>query len=184
MNNQKLIPDNNKELVEKINIIKQSALKRKVNYSEEQLNYPVSYWIKEDRLINEIGKEFTIILRTKGCNWASSEVGGCSMCGYYLDATTKTISTSQLKNQFDYAYNNKINEIKTDHNNYILKIFNSGSFLDEKEINKEVQDYIFEKISKAEKFKEIVIESRLEYITSEKLANIKEIFKNKYLEIA
>ena len=171
-------------LVEKINSIKQNAQKRRTNYREEQLNRPVSFWIKEDRLLGEIGKEFTIILRTRGCSWALSEHGGCSMCGYYLDANKKDVSATQIINQFDHAFDNKINEIKQDSNNFILKIFNSGSFLDEIEIPKNVRNYILEKISKVEKIKEIVIESRVEYITSEKLVEIKEVLNNKHIEIA
>ena len=171
-------------LVEKINSIKQNAQKRRTNYREEQLNRPVSFWIKEDRLLGEIGKEFTIILRTRGCSWALSEHGGCSMCGYYLDANKKDVSTTQIINQFDHAFDDKINEIKQDSNNFILKIFNSGSFLDEIEIPKNVRNYILEKISKVEKIKEIVIESRVEYITSEKLVEIKEVLNNKHIEIA
>jgi len=184
MSNQNLILGKNNNLVEQINSIKQNALKRRADYGEEQLKRPISYWIKEDRLKNEIGKEFTIILRTKGCGWALSKQGGCSMCGYYLDAITKDISTSQLINQFDYAYNNKINEIKQDSYNYVLKIFNSGSFLDENEIPKEVRNHICETVSKVEKFKEVVVESRLEYINSENLEELKENFKKKHLEIA
>ncbi|MFX1379064.1 MAG: archaeosine biosynthesis radical SAM protein RaSEA [Promethearchaeota archaeon] len=183
MNDQNLNSEDNK-IVAQINSIKQKSLKRKLNYREEQLDRPISFWTKKERLRNEIGKEFTIILRTKGCNWALSKHGGCSMCGYYLDATNKDISTSHIISQFDYAFNDKINEIKQDSNNYILKIFNSGSFLDENEISKEIRNHIYEKVSKVEKIKEIVIESRLEFIRSEMLEEIKAQFNKKYLEIA
>ena len=184
MNGNKTDIDVNKPIVEKINSIRQNALKKRKKYGEYEKSHPVSYWIKEDRLRNEIGKEFTIILRSKGCNWGISKQGGCSMCGYYLDSMNEEVSTSQLLNQFDYAFNNKINEIKQDNNNYIFKIYNSGSFLDENEIPKEVRTYIYEKLSKVEKIREYVIESRLEYITIEKLEEIREFFDRKYLEIA
>lgn len=184
MNDLNYIVEENKNIVEKINFIRENTLKRKAHYREEQLNRPISFWIKEDRLRDKIGKEFTIILRTKGCNWALSKHGGCSMCGYYLDAVNKNISSSQVINQFDYAFNDKIGEIERDSYNYSLKLFNSGSFLDENEISKEVRNHIYNKISKVEKIKEIVIESRLEYITTEKLEEIREDFNKKYLEIA
>lgn len=176
--------EDNKAIVEKINSIRREALKKRSKYGLEVFERPISYWTKEDRLRDEIGKEFTIILRSKGCSWGLSEHGGCSMCGYYLDAINEEVSTTQLINQFDYAYNNKINEIKQDPHNYNLKIYNSGSFLDEKEIPEEARNYIYEKISKVEKFKEFVIESRLEYITVEKLEEIRDFFDKKYLEIA
>ncbi len=184
MNEQNFSLEDSNNIVEKIKTIRQYALKRKVNYREEQLKRPISFWTKKDRLRNNIGKEFIIILRSKGCSWASSKHGGCSMCGYYLDAVNKDVTTSQLISQFDYAFNDKIDEIKQDSYNYSLKIFNSGSFLDENEISKETQHHIYEKISKVEKIREVVIESRLEYITSENLEEIRESLNNKYLEIA
>jgi radical SAM enzyme (TIGR01210 family) len=171
-------------IVDKINSIKQYALKRRKKYNEDQKVYPISYWVKSERLRNEIGKELTIILLSKGCSWASSALGGCSMCGYYLDAANEGLSAKQIINQFEYAYNAKINEISKDSNNYILKIFNSGSFLDENEIPKDARNYIYQKISNVEKIKEIVIESRIEYITSESLEELREVFNKKYLEIA
>jgi len=183
MNRSKFQIGGNKALVEKIYSIKQDVLCRKI-HGTEKLNHPISYWIKNDRLKNEIGKEFTIILRSRGCSWALSKQRGCSMCGYYLDANNDNVSTVQLINQFDQAYHDKINEIKKDPYNYIFKIFNSGSFLDEREIPKEVREYIFKKIASIEKFKEVIIESRLEYITSERLEEIIEFFKKKYIEIA
>jgi len=184
MNDPNYQIENSKGLVERINLIKQKALKRKTTYSEEQLKRPISYWTKNDRLRDKIGKEFTIILRSKGCSWASNMSGGCSMCGYYLDAVNNKVSTSQLISQFDYAFHNKLDEINIDSYNYSLKIFNSGSFLDENEISYEFRKHIYEKIATVEKIKEVVVESRVEYISSIMLAELREGFKKKYLEIA
>ncbi len=184
MNGSSDLLEEGKCLIDKIKLIKQDAQKRKKNYMEEQLKRPISFWIKKDRLVNEVGKEFTIILRTRGCSWALSEHGGCSMCGYYLDANNEEVPVTHLINQFDYAFNDKINEIKQDSNNFVFKLFNSGSFLDDNEIPKKVRIHIYEKISKVEKFKDIVIESRMEYITSEKLEEIRGFFDKKHFEIA
>lgn len=181
-NNYHMTKENS--LVEKINLIKQNARKHRSPYGEEQLNHPISFWVKKDRLLDGIGKELTIILRTRGCSWALSQNGGCSMCGYYLDANMQSVSVSQIISQFDYALNNKIEEIKRDSNNFILKIFNSGSFLDENEIPEKARIDIYEKISKLNKFKEVVIESRVEYITTQKIEEMRDILNNKYLEIA
>jgi radical SAM enzyme (TIGR01210 family) len=174
----------NKALIEKIKSIKQDALKRKIKYGDMQLNQPISFWTKKDRLLNELGKEFTIILRTRGCSWALGESGGCSMCGYYLDANIEAVSDTQIINQFNYAYKEKISEIKQDPNNFAVKIFNSGSFLDEGEVPETVRKHIYRKIAKEEKIKELVIESRIEHITSAKLEEIREFFDKKYIEIA
>ena len=56
--------NNEYPLAENIKFVRHKALKKKRQYSDELLKKPVSFWIKEDRLLNEVGKEFTIILRT------------------------------------------------------------------------------------------------------------------------
>ena len=72
MNGNSDLLEVSKSLIERIRLIKQEAQKRKKQYRGEKLNRPIGFWIKKDRLVNEVGKEFTIILRTKGCSWALS----------------------------------------------------------------------------------------------------------------
>ena len=180
-NNINNIP--NEALVEKIKNFRMKSLRKKSKFTKEQLNKPVSFWIKEDRLLNEIGKDFTIILRTRGCNWALGETGGCSMCGYIQDANIEGVNSNQIINQFDFALQNKLDEIENDEYNYVIKLFNSGSFFDESEITQQVRTHIYEKIAEIKKLKEIVVESRVEYITPENLREIRDFLKNKYIEI-
>ncbi len=175
--------DSNTALIEKIRDLRRRTLLKKQQYSIAQLEKPVSFWIKEDRLLNEIGKEFTIILRTKGCCWALGQTGGCSMCGYVQDANIGTVSPNQIKNQFNHALQSKLEEIERDNNNYVIKIFNSGSFFDENEIADSARHYIYEQLAEIKQIKEIIVESRVEFINSEKLEEIRKILKNKYIEI-
>ena len=167
----------NKSLVDRIKSIRRKKLKKKLEFTKEQLEKPISFWIKKDRLLNEIGKEFTIILRTRGCNWALGGTGGCSMCGYVQDANINEVKPSQIINQFNYALQNKLDEIENDKYNYVLKLFNSGSFLDENEVAQNVRSYIYNKIAKIKKIKEVVIESRIEYVSSEKLEELRDSFR-------
>ncbi len=169
---------------ERIKSIRQKALKKRKRISGTDLNRPVSFWIKKDRLIREVGKTLTIILRTKGCSWSLGETGGCTMCGYIQDANIEEVNQKQLQSQIDYVLNNKINEISEDDEKYSLKIFNSGSFFDENEISEETRQYIYEKVVTIENIKEFTIESRLEYIDAEKLKDLKEKLKGKYTEVA
>ncbi len=169
-------------VAEKIKRLREKSLKNKKAYSKDKLNKPISYWTKKERLKDQIGKEFTIILRTKGCKWAL-EQGGCSMCGYIEDANIKDVDSEQIMNQFDYAVSKTIQFIKNDTNNYILKIFNSGSFLDESEISKPVREYIYKKIAEIPQILEFSIESRLDFITQEKLDELQKYLPNKYIEI-
>ena len=142
--------NNPKELdsyfIDQIKSIRQKVLNRRKKL-KIQSDHPISFWIKKDRLINEIGKEFTIILRTKGCSWALGESGGCTMCGYIQDANIENVDENHIIKQFDFAYNKKIKEITSDTDNYIIKIFNSGSFFDESEIPEKVRKHIYEKVA-------------------------------------
>ncbi|MHA2182618.1 MAG: archaeosine biosynthesis radical SAM protein RaSEA [Promethearchaeota archaeon] len=171
-------------LLEKIKHLKQKALNKRRNLMPKALEQPVSFWLKKDRLLNEIGKEFTIILRTKGCSWSLGESGGCTMCGYIQDANIENVNSENIIKQFNYAFNSKIKEIISDEDNFSLKVFNSGSFFDENEISNDARLRIYEKIEELDKIKEVVIESRVEYITSERLAELKANLKNKHIEIA
>jgi radical SAM enzyme (TIGR01210 family) len=174
----------NSELAGKIKNLRTKAIKKKLRYTETQLDKPVSFWIKEDRLLKKKGKEFTIILKTKGCSWALGDYGGCSMCGYVQDSTIEKIDQLHIINQINYAFQEKIDEIQNDMDDYVIKIFNSGSFFDDDEISEEIREYIFKKIAKITKINEIVIESRVEFITSEKLKRMKAILNGKYVEVA
>ena len=169
---------------EKIKSFRQKGLKSKLKLKEDQLESPSSFWIKRERLLHEIGKELTIILKTKGCSWATSESGGCSMCGYIKDSCLVGVRDDQIIKQFDYVLGKKIGEISQDPDNYVLKIFNSGSFFDDNEISTSVRRNLYEKIANIKDIKEVVLESRSEYITNEKLTEIREFLDEKHVEVA
>ena len=170
-------------LAEFICSLRKKAIGKKIKFTNEQLEKPVSFWTKNDRLIDEIGKEFTVILRTKGCSWALGNFGGCSMCGYVQDANIEDVPSDYLIKQFDYALETKINEINNRQSNYILKIFNSGSFFDDLELHEDVRMHIYQKISEIKNIKEFVIESRVEFLTEENLSELKNNLKGKYIEV-
>ena len=173
----------NYALIDDIKFLREKAIKKRKKFSKEQLEKPVTFWIKKDRLINEVGKEFTIILRTKGCNWALDARGGCSMCGYIQDANIETFSPDLIIKQINYAFESKKKEIDVDNNNYIVKIFNSGSFFDDNEISENIRRHIYQKIDEIHNVKEVVVESRVNYITYEKLIEMRDRLKEKYVEI-
>jgi radical SAM enzyme (TIGR01210 family) len=133
---------------------------------------PVSFWSEKDILKNEIVDAFVIILRTRGCSWALKS--GCSMCGYFNDSLFQDVSDKDLLTQFEKTmekYNNQ----------RFVKIFTSGSFLDDKEITPTVRKKILTKLFQtAEK---VSVESRPEYITDKKIKEIKQIIGTKSFEI-
>ncbi len=133
-------------------------------------NMPIATWIQDDVFLDKtIGKSLTIILRTVGCRWAY-ESGGCTMCSYLMDSSPIKISAENIINQFEYALN-KYKE-KINPKNYSIKIFTSGSFLDEFEVPKEAKEYIFKRIDEIG-VREVAVESRPEFINDDNLKIIR-----------
>lgn len=132
----------------------------------------VRCWSEKDILDGKIADAFIIIFRTRGCSWALNS--GCTICGYFNDSLHEKVSDNDLLKQYHNAMEKYSGE-------KYVKIFNSGSFLDDNEINPKVRNKIlrglFEKVDK------VSIESRPEYVTNEKLLAIKNILKSKTFEI-
>ena len=85
---------------------------------------PVSSWSEKDVLKDKTVDAFVIILRTKGCSWALES--GCTMCGYFNDSLWEDVSDDDLSIQFEKA-------MKNYNGQKFVKIFTSGSFLDDNE---------------------------------------------------
>lgn len=134
---------------------------------------PVSSWSENDILNNKIVDAFVIIFRTQGCSW--SQESGCTMCGYFNDSMWQNVSGNDLLKQFDKAMEKYSDE-------KFVKIFTSGSFLDDKEIKPKIRNEILKNLS--EKTDKISIESRPEYITNQKIKDMKSIANSKTLEIS
>jgi len=133
---------------------------------------PVSFWSEKDVIDGKITDAFVIIFRTQGCSWALKS--GCSMCGYFNDSMWEKVSDEDLITQFKTAMN-KYSDQK------FVKIFTSGSFLDDKEIYPKVRNDILDKLS--ESTKKISVESRPEYITDKSLSEIKKTIVSEMFEI-
>lgn len=109
----------------------------------------------------------TLILNSGRCGW-----GKCIFCGYgkiYRERTAE-----EIKKIFDKFFS----EIKDKE----VKIFGSGSFLDEKQIPYECFEY-FIKLCKEKKIEKITLESRPEYIKKEKILKLKETNAEIYIAI-
>jgi len=148
--------------------------KLKENYKPRKTNFakPVSVWSEKDLLEKKVVDTFVIIFKTKGCSWALES--GCSMCGYFNDSAFTDISEKDLLSQFE-------NAMKKYNGERFVKIFTSGSFLDNEEIPAVVQKEILKKLY--ETVDKVSVESRPEYITQEKLSELKDIYKNKIFEV-
>ncbi|MBW9220125.1 TIGR01210 family radical SAM protein, partial [Methanothermococcus sp. SCGC AD-155-N22] len=149
---------------------------------ERDPNLPVSTWIGDDILSNgKVGRSITVILNTPGCRWAY-KYGGCTMCGYLMDGSPGEVSPENIINQFNYAIERYYKEIEDNPKNICIKIFTSGSFLDDREVPREARRYILSKIGELD-IREVVIESRPEYIREDTLEEAKECLGSVNMEI-
>lgn len=133
---------------------------------------PVNCWSEKDVLNNKIVDTFVIVFRTRGCSWALNS--GCSMCGYFNDSSWYNLSDDDLLAQFDTAMEKYKGQ-------RFIKIFNSGSFFDDKEISQNVRKEILHRLFRD--VDKVSVESRPDFITDEKLDEIKNIAGLKTFEI-
>jgi radical SAM enzyme (TIGR01210 family) len=155
------------ELAEFCQSLKQDVFPKKQNPQQ-----PVRWWTEPDRFDNKIVDAFVMIFRTRGCSWARSS--GCFMCGYFNESLWNPVSAMDLKKQ----YSRMINDYDKQP---IVKIFTSGSFLDEKEIPRSIRKHVLQHLSKTTD--KICVESRPEYITNDVLKPIKEDLDSTQFEI-
>jgi len=103
----------------------------------------------------------TMFLTSGKCSW-----GECYACGWGR-LTGPDPKTNKLKSIIDRKF-------KGLHKSKRLRIFASGSFFDDKQFPREVRKYIFNK-ARDHGFKELVVESRPEFITNDRLNDCKDI---------
>ena len=129
-----------------------------------------SVWTEKEPLDGKLVDTGVIILRTSGCGHYHK--GGCSMCGYNYESD-KSVTPENILKQFGGAMN-ELGEIG------FLKVYTSGSFLDECEIRSEVATTILKTC--ADRGIRLLFESRPEYVAPEKLDSLLALHEN--LEIA
>jgi radical SAM enzyme (TIGR01210 family) len=105
------------------------------------------------------------------------------MCGYINDKAPDNLTSENIMKQFQKGVDQFHERLQNPDEQIIFKIFTSGSFLDPIEIPSEIQIKILSELDKYPGIKEIVVESRPEYITDEKLFAYSNILHNKYFEI-
>lgn len=130
-------------------------------------------WVEDD-YIEGIGrvKAKVIVMPTRACSW--SWKSGCTMCGYSYEYSEKT--DEELLEEFKQVISIEAEKQKngSEEGYDYLKIFNSGSFLDEREISKKLCERIIKEVNRL-RIKRLQVESRPEFIEEKR---IKRILKN------
>ncbi len=124
---------------------------------------PTRVWIDEDNTPDGIYESLTIILNTGGCRWARA--GGCTMCGYVAESVEDgSVSHEHLTTQVEAAV-----EYEREHADEpcdLVKIYTSGSFLDEREVGQQTREHIAETFADRER---IVLESLPDFVEPDRL---------------
>ncbi len=121
---------------------------------------PAAVWREKESLDGKIVETGVIIFQTTGCSHFHR--GGCSMCGYNI-GSSENISPKDISKQFARAIE-ELGEIE------LLKVYTSGSFLDECEIPVEQADQVLRHC--ADHHTRLLFESRPEYVTSDTLDRV------------
>jgi len=116
-------------------------------------------WKEDDMADGQKVRAMVVILRTNGCCWVKH--GGCTMCGY-REASLMNVTPDDLLKQLDQALSRYKDEP-------FVKIYTSGSFLDDNEVPLEVRQRFYEAFKGC---KRLLFESRPEFITPETVAAI------------
>ncbi|WP_406655593.1 archaeosine biosynthesis radical SAM protein RaSEA [Methanolobus sp. ZRKC2] len=138
---------------------------------------PCAAWTGTDLLDDRKVDTLTVIFRTSGCWWGKA--GGCTMCGYVYDSAQTPPSDEDLVKQLGNAM-----EKASGFNEFMVKIFTSGSFLDVREIPLEVRHSILSVLEEDSRVVKVLVETRPEFVNKETMADCRSSLGDKSFEIA
>jgi radical SAM enzyme (TIGR01210 family) len=140
---------------------------------------PSAKWISPARVGREQGFALAVVLSTIGCAHARSDSGGCTMCSYLLDGVQERPTSEQIVAQFEFA----LSDLDMKEGPFSVKLYTSGSFLDEEEIPAGARSEILRIIAEDERIREVVLESRPEYVSDSVLSEIRGKLGDRTIEI-
>lgn len=139
----------------------------------------MTYWTNEDNVAGKPGTALFIILPTIGC-YRFSINQACYMCSYPTAAPKIKWSQEAI---VDYV-REALKTIEGKKGPFAVRMFTSGSFLDNRELKPETRRRIFELLAQMENVEEIVIESRSELVRYDAVKELVDIVSNKHFEVA
>jgi len=125
---------------------------------------PTRVWIDRDRTPGGVYDSLTVILNTGGCRWARA--GGCTMCGYVAESVEGgSVTHEALMDQVEVALEHEREQ--RDEPCEMVKIYTSGSVLDEREVSAESREAIAREFADRER---VVVESLPDFVEADRLA--------------
>lgn len=139
-----------------------------------------NYEIKEGIIDGQPINRLIIFLRASGCKWMLNDGnGGCTMCGHLVGTVKgKKVSAGEYGSQINNIFE-KIDLTKIP----MLCLYNAGSFFCDEEIDQDARAVIYDIIAHKDEIKYVIIESRPEYITEEKIEILRKALPDKTIEI-
>lgn len=124
-------------------------------------------------------ERLVITLRSPGCGWVRRG-GGCTMCGHYAGTTMgDSLSPRDMVAQFARELGRYRGRRIP-----VLCLYNSGSVLNDEELSREALAGILARISARQEIRKVVLESRPEYCSEEKIQWIRKRLGPRVLEVA
>ncbi len=148
-------------------VVQDIRARQKVKFNPPDM--PTAVWTGKDLLDGKPVSALTIIFQTSGCRW-----NNCTMCGYVYDSAQKPPLHDELMRQFEYAL------LRCKDEEFIVKIFTSGSFLDDCEIASETRNEMLSRLAEDNRVKKVIAETRPEYVTEEKLSESTHAFGKRF----
>ena len=132
----------------------------------------VRQWVEDEAIGDERVRAFVLILKTRGCYWA--DLKGCTMCGYAKDTLGRSATPDELTEQLSRALTRYRDEP-------YVKVYTSGSFLDDREVDPESRAKIVGAFSG--RARRLLFETLPEFATEAALAPLRDAFRGE-LEVA
>lgn len=124
---------------------------------------PTRVWVDEDNTPAGVRESLTIILNTGGCRWARA--GGCTMCGYVAESVEDgSVSHGDLATQLERCLAHE--RAHAEGPCPLVKIYTSGSFLDDREVGPETRELVADTFADRER---LVVESLPDFVRPERL---------------
>lgn len=152
-------------------------IRQRIKVKPSPVDEPAASWTGVDLMDGTQVKTLTIIFKSAGCRWGKA--GGCTMCGYVYDCASQPPNLEDYKTQLAKALKKAEN-----FSEFMVKIFTSGSFLDEQEVPHEARNHILETLASDPRIIKVLVETRPNFVTKENIQECLEVLKQKPFELA
>ena len=112
-------------------------------------------------------KRLMVVYKTRGCSY-----GKCTMCGFSSNSSSE-ISDENIENQHD-----NVLKILKDGKYAQFDMLISGNFFNDEEFSSKLREIMLKPLSKIKEVKRVLLESRREFITTEKLKEAKSFLRD------